>query len=79
MTTAATMEVTSTAVEAVTPMEVPASAEGEANSRTISIVVGIGVIVRGVVAIAPERSPAVPMPAVAPTPPTAAVMYLLDV
>ena len=80
MTTAATMEVMSTAAEVATPMEVPASAEGEANSRAISIVVGIGLVVRiGVVAITPERSLAVPVSAVTPTPPTAAVVYLLDV
>ena len=78
--TAATVEVTSTAAEVTTSMEVPASAEREAKSRAISIVVGIGLVVRmGVVAITPERSLAVPVSAVTPAPPTAAVVDLLDV
>ena len=80
MTTAATTEVTSTAAEVTTAMEVPASAEGEANSRAISIVVGIELVVRiGVVAITPERSLAVQVSAVTPAPPAATVVHLLDV
>jgi hypothetical protein len=75
----ATMEM-STAVMATT-MEVATAAEGEADRRPVSVVVGIRLIVIwGRIVAVPAKCPtAVPVTAMSPAPPAATIVYRLDV
>ena len=70
----------STAAMATATMEVPTTAEREAERRSVAVIIGIRLIVRlGIIAVAAKPSTAVPMTAMPPTTATAPVMYLLDV
>ena len=60
-------------------MKVATTAKGEANHGTVSVIVGIGLIVWRVVAVAAQSSTAMPVPAMSPTTTTAAIVYLCDV
>lgn len=78
--TATTCVEVSTAAMATATMEVPTTAEREAERRSVAVIIGIRLIVRlGIIAVAAKPSTAVPMTAMPPTTATAPVMYLLDV
>jgi hypothetical protein len=70
-----------TAVMATAAMEVATPAEGEANRRPVSVVVGIRLIVIwGRVVVVPAKCPtAVPVTAMSPAAPAATIVYRLDV
>ena len=78
--TAPTCVEVSTAAMATATMEVPTTAEGEAERRAVAVIIGIRLIVRpDIITVAAKPSSAVPMTAMPPTTATAPVMYLLDV
>jgi hypothetical protein len=80
MTSASATVEMATAVMA-TAMEVATPAEGEANRRPVSVVVGIRLIVIwGRVVAVPAKCPtAVPVTAMSPAPPAATIVYRLDI
>jgi hypothetical protein len=78
--TVATMKMTAAAMEVAVSVEVATPTEGEAYGWPIPIVVRIGIVVGiSVVAVTAEGPAAMPMAAMPPTPPSAAVVDLLDV